>query len=306
MRRPRHEPLPGTRHHVDLRAKQREWSGTATIGDFDATGLPDRTLRLPDGHEAQVTLSSSAAWSEVITLVGSGPSPEQTRPAGELTPHRQRAGLGQPAMCDSPSAAIDSPYFLCQIGRGEEPARTLRVGGQISPTLPRSRRTSGWRHLTARCIHRAMHGFESSTGLQTDGCTVTTGIPRRRLMITYRFGIIDQRGIDSHLPAPGEKLQIQRRVIRQPRHVQRQVVSLGSAELPLGTWQRPSAPDQRMLRLAVGWRHPSVQRRVPAGKRGRPRYKTESLEWHHVPIRASRTRRSGGGGRRSPVEGQRR
>jgi hypothetical protein len=61
--------------HVDLRAKQREWSGTATIGDFDATGFGDRTLRLPDGREAQVTLSSSAAWSEVITPVGSGPPP---------------------------------------------------------------------------------------------------------------------------------------------------------------------------------------------------------------------------------------
>jgi hypothetical protein len=61
--------------HVDLRAKQREWSGTATIGDFDATDLGDRTLRLPDGREAQVILSSSAAWSDVITLIGSGPPP---------------------------------------------------------------------------------------------------------------------------------------------------------------------------------------------------------------------------------------
>ncbi|TDD83483.1 DUF4873 domain-containing protein [Actinomadura rubrisoli] len=61
--------------HVDLRAKQREWSGTATIGDFDATDRHDRTLRLPDGREAQVTLSSSATWSDVITLVGSGPPP---------------------------------------------------------------------------------------------------------------------------------------------------------------------------------------------------------------------------------------
>ncbi|MFI0451953.1 hypothetical protein [Actinomadura sp. 6N118] len=61
--------------YVDLRTKQREWSGTATIGDFDATGSPARTLRLPDGREAQVTLGSSAAWSDVITLVGSGPPP---------------------------------------------------------------------------------------------------------------------------------------------------------------------------------------------------------------------------------------
>ncbi len=61
--------------YVDLRAKQREWSGTATIGDFDATGLHDRTLRLPDGREAQVTLGGSAAWSDVITLVGIGPPP---------------------------------------------------------------------------------------------------------------------------------------------------------------------------------------------------------------------------------------
>jgi hypothetical protein len=28
--------------HVDLRAKQREWSGTATIGDFDATACQRR------------------------------------------------------------------------------------------------------------------------------------------------------------------------------------------------------------------------------------------------------------------------
>jgi hypothetical protein len=61
--------------YVDLRAKQREWSGTATIGDFDTAGLDDRTLRLPDGREAQVTLGGSAAWSDVITLVGSGPPP---------------------------------------------------------------------------------------------------------------------------------------------------------------------------------------------------------------------------------------
>lgn len=61
--------------YVDLRAKQREWSGTATINDFDATGLHDRTLRLPDGREAQVTLGGSAAWSDVITLVGNGPPP---------------------------------------------------------------------------------------------------------------------------------------------------------------------------------------------------------------------------------------
>ncbi|MEU5994624.1 DUF4873 domain-containing protein [Spirillospora sp. NPDC047418] len=61
--------------HVDLRAKQREWSGTATIGDFDADGPHDRTLRLPDGREAQVTLGDSAVWSEVIALVGSGPPP---------------------------------------------------------------------------------------------------------------------------------------------------------------------------------------------------------------------------------------
>jgi hypothetical protein len=61
--------------YVDLRSKQREWSGTATIGDFDANGLHDRTLRLPDGREAQVTLGGSAAWSDVITLVGSGPPP---------------------------------------------------------------------------------------------------------------------------------------------------------------------------------------------------------------------------------------
>ncbi|MDX6428309.1 MAG: hypothetical protein QOE54_675, partial [Streptosporangiaceae bacterium] len=61
--------------HVDLRAKQREWSGTATIGDFDVTDLHDRTLRLPDGREAQVTLCGSVAWSDVITLVGSGPPP---------------------------------------------------------------------------------------------------------------------------------------------------------------------------------------------------------------------------------------
>jgi hypothetical protein len=61
--------------YVDLRAKQREWSGTATINDFDAAGLHDRTLRLPDGREAQVTLGGSAAWSDVITLVGNGPPP---------------------------------------------------------------------------------------------------------------------------------------------------------------------------------------------------------------------------------------
>ncbi|TMQ90288.1 DUF4873 domain-containing protein [Actinomadura soli] len=61
--------------YVDLRAKQREWSGTATIGDFDATGLHERTLRLPDGREAQVQLGGSAAWSDVIELVGSGSPP---------------------------------------------------------------------------------------------------------------------------------------------------------------------------------------------------------------------------------------
>lgn len=61
--------------HVDLRSKQREWSGTATIGDFDATGSLDRTLRLPDGREAQVTLGGSAGWSDVISLVGTGPPP---------------------------------------------------------------------------------------------------------------------------------------------------------------------------------------------------------------------------------------
>lgn len=61
--------------YVDLRAKQREWSGTATIGDFDASGAHDQTLRLPDGREAQVTLGGSAVWSDVITLVGSGPPP---------------------------------------------------------------------------------------------------------------------------------------------------------------------------------------------------------------------------------------
>ncbi|GAA1584246.1 hypothetical protein GCM10009678_78620 [Actinomadura kijaniata] len=61
--------------YVDLRAKQREWSGTATIDDFDDAGSPDRTLRLPDGREAQVTLGGSAAWSDVVTLVGSGPPP---------------------------------------------------------------------------------------------------------------------------------------------------------------------------------------------------------------------------------------
>jgi hypothetical protein len=65
--------------HVDLRTKQasslREWSGTATIDNFDATDLHDRTLRLPDGREAQVTLSSAAGWSDVIALVGSGPPP---------------------------------------------------------------------------------------------------------------------------------------------------------------------------------------------------------------------------------------
>ncbi|CNF96196.1 Uncharacterised protein [Mycobacterium tuberculosis] len=61
--------------YVDLRAKQREWSGTATIGDFDADDPHDRTLRLPDGREAQVTLGDSAVWSDVVTLVGSGPPP---------------------------------------------------------------------------------------------------------------------------------------------------------------------------------------------------------------------------------------
>ncbi|MDL4816533.1 DUF4873 domain-containing protein [Actinomadura opuntiae] len=61
--------------YVDLRSKQREWSGTATIADFDAGDDDDRTLRLPDGREAQVTLGGSEAWSDVITLVGSGPPP---------------------------------------------------------------------------------------------------------------------------------------------------------------------------------------------------------------------------------------
>lgn len=61
--------------YVDLRAKQREWSGTATIGDFDASGPHDRTLRFPDGREGQVTLGGSAVWSDVIPLVGSGPPP---------------------------------------------------------------------------------------------------------------------------------------------------------------------------------------------------------------------------------------
>ncbi|GGQ45532.1 hypothetical protein BKA00_006369 [Actinomadura coerulea] len=61
--------------YVDLRAKQREWSGTATIADFDAGASHDQTLRLPDGREGQVTLGGSQAWSDVITLVGSGPPP---------------------------------------------------------------------------------------------------------------------------------------------------------------------------------------------------------------------------------------
>ncbi|MGI5417543.1 DUF4873 domain-containing protein [Actinomadura luteofluorescens] len=61
--------------YVDLRAKQREWSGTATIADFDADGPADQTLRLPDGREAQVTLGGSEAWSDVVTLVGSGSPP---------------------------------------------------------------------------------------------------------------------------------------------------------------------------------------------------------------------------------------
>ncbi|MFB4308564.1 DUF4873 domain-containing protein [Actinomadura sp. GTD37] len=61
--------------YVDLRAKQREWSGTATIGDFDSGEPHDLTLRLPDGREAQVTLGGSAIWSDVISLVGSGPPP---------------------------------------------------------------------------------------------------------------------------------------------------------------------------------------------------------------------------------------
>ncbi|MEW2357183.1 DUF4873 domain-containing protein [Spirillospora sp. NPDC029432] len=61
--------------YVDLRSKQREWSGTATISDFDVTGPHDRTLRLPDGREAQVELGGSATWSDVVTLVGSGPPP---------------------------------------------------------------------------------------------------------------------------------------------------------------------------------------------------------------------------------------
>ncbi|NKZ02339.1 DUF4873 domain-containing protein [Actinomadura latina] len=61
--------------YVDLRAKQREWSGTATVGDLDADDSHDRTLRLPDGREAQVTLGDSAVWSDVIPLTGSGPPP---------------------------------------------------------------------------------------------------------------------------------------------------------------------------------------------------------------------------------------
>jgi len=61
--------------YVDLRSKQREWSGTATIDGFDADDPHDWTLRLPDGREAQVTLGDSAVWSDVITLVGSGPPP---------------------------------------------------------------------------------------------------------------------------------------------------------------------------------------------------------------------------------------
>ncbi|MGI8336847.1 DUF4873 domain-containing protein [Actinomadura scrupuli] len=61
--------------HVDLRSKQREWSGTATIAGFVATDLDDRTLRLPDGREAQVTLGDSAGWSDVVSLAGNGPPP---------------------------------------------------------------------------------------------------------------------------------------------------------------------------------------------------------------------------------------
>jgi hypothetical protein len=61
--------------YVDLRSKQREWSGTVTVTDFDADDPHDRTLRLPDGREGQVTLGGSEAWSDVITLVGSGPPP---------------------------------------------------------------------------------------------------------------------------------------------------------------------------------------------------------------------------------------
>lgn len=61
--------------YVDLRAKQREWSGTATIADFDGGDSPDQTLRLPDGREGQVTLGGSETWSDVITLIGSGPPP---------------------------------------------------------------------------------------------------------------------------------------------------------------------------------------------------------------------------------------
>ncbi|QKW33494.1 DUF4873 domain-containing protein [Actinomadura sp. NAK00032] len=63
--------------YVDLRSKQREWSGTATIGDAGAADDDslDRTLRLPDGREAQVTLGGSAVWSDVTPLVGSGPPP---------------------------------------------------------------------------------------------------------------------------------------------------------------------------------------------------------------------------------------
>ena len=61
--------------YVDLRTKQREWSGTATIADFDASGPHEQTLRFPDGREAQITLGDSETWSDVITLVGSGPPP---------------------------------------------------------------------------------------------------------------------------------------------------------------------------------------------------------------------------------------
>ncbi|MEU8118081.1 DUF4873 domain-containing protein [Spirillospora sp. NPDC049024] len=61
--------------YVDLRSRQREWSGTATIADFDADDSHDRTLRLPDGREAQVALGGSESWSDVVTLVGSGPPP---------------------------------------------------------------------------------------------------------------------------------------------------------------------------------------------------------------------------------------
>jgi hypothetical protein len=61
--------------YADLRAKQREWSGTVTIGDADADASPDRTLRLPDGREGQIALGGSETWSDVVAVVGSGPPP---------------------------------------------------------------------------------------------------------------------------------------------------------------------------------------------------------------------------------------